>query len=226
MSDKKVVTYPRGFLGYDIGLSIEPKGDTIKDALKNAALNRIGNDLRLVISNKNVEGIWKKINMGDAYVDAFETREKILCNALVAFGCESLFDWYDLQVNNPNQTDLHRRFLNDTLNFILTGKRALNIHSWASVIQVREVTNKDSLPELLHPKILGGRSVGSVSAYDHTGIYQSVNAAKNNSLMYVSETKQVKHMLVDVLPVWVSHKGGFQDLAGTLHVLFGDYGVK
>lgn len=193
---KKVVTYPRGFQGFDIGIPIETKGDTIKQALKNTSYNRTGQDLRFVISNKNVENIWTQMVNGVGFTSNFDFREKIIANALSAFGTESFLEWIELQDSNNALTDMHRRFINDTFTFIETGRRAMTIHSWANTVYVREVTAKDSLPEIRKSQFF------NLSA----------------PLEY-----RRRPTIAEIVTRWVCHPNGFDDLAGTLHILFGDY---
>lgn len=193
---KKVVTYPRGFQGFDIGIPIETKGDTIKQALKNTSYNRTGQDLRFVISNKNVEGIWTQMVNGIGFTSNFDFREKIMANALGAFGTESFLEWVELQDSNNALTDMHRRFINDTFTFIETGRRAMTIHSWANTVYVREVTAKDALPEIRKSEFFN----------------------LNAPLEY-----RRRPTIAEIVTRWVCHPNGFDDLAGTLHILFGDY---
>lgn len=192
---KRVVTYPRGFQGFDIGIPVQTKGDSIKDAVRNASYNKEPQELRFVISNQNVENIWKQLVGGIITTTSFEVREKIVCNALFAFGTDNFLEWIRLQENNPNITDLHRRFINDTFNFIETGKRAMSLHSWGAIIRVREVTAKDAIPEVNSSKFFN----------------------LNEPLQYRKNTT-----FESVISKWVSHENGFDDIAGTLHVLFGD----
>lgn len=192
---KRIVTYPRGFQGFDIGIPVETKGDTVKDALKNASYNRDSQELRFVISNKNVETLWRQLADGNCSTNNFDIREKILCNALLAFGTTDFYEWVKLQETNPNTTDMHRRFINDTFNFIDSGDRAMSLFSWGTVIHVREVTAKDALPEL--------------RSGDFFGLSQALQHRRSSTV-------------TDIVSRWVCREGGFQDLAGTLHILFGD----
>lgn len=192
---KKIVTYPRGFMGIDIGIPIQTKGDSISATLANANYNRQSEELRFVISNNNVETLWKQVKLGLLFTDNLEVREKIITNALLAFGTESFYEWFALQQVNPNLTDMHRRFLNDTLNFISTGKRAMNLLQWPHLIEVRPLTGGDATPALKSDEFFGVRE----------------------RLENRTDSK-----LTAIVPRWVSWPGGFEDLLGTMHVLFGD----
>ena len=193
---RNVVTYPRGFQGFDIGIPIVTKGDSVKQTIKNVSYNRTGQDLRFVISNKNIETLWSQLTGGSISIQNFDVREKILNNALSAFGTESFLEWILLQESNPNLTDMHRRFINDTLNFITTGKRAMNVQTWGNLIRVRDVTSRDSTPEIVKDKFF---NLSQPIQFRNKGTF------------------------VEVLPRWVVREGGFADLACTLHVFFGDY---
>ncbi len=82
----------------------------------------------------------------------FDFREKILLQAKNAMPFGKFSDWLLFQEESPYLSKLHRRFINDTIKFILRGERELGIESWAGLIyptlkqlsDVGEVYNQDT----------------------------------------------------------------------------------
>lgn len=193
----KVVAYPRGFLGFDIGLPIETRGGGLDSLLSSIKFNKVYDESRRVISNDKVEAMWLQVVNGERFTDSFDFREKILLLALHAFGTTNFLQWCRLQESSPYLTDMHKRFINDTLAFIENGKRSVNVISWQHLITPRKLTNADESPQI---------------RYDFFG-----NGGYNG--------KNLRNIdLKDVLVKWVSQDNGFYDLLGTLHVFFGDPG--
>lgn len=74
------------------------------------------------------------------YMDAKKTIE-IARKAVSLFGGTDLFNFIHANMQyNRFKSDLHYRFLQDTLEFIKTGKRGMSIHTWMSLLSVKEET--------------------------------------------------------------------------------------
>lgn len=72
---------------------------------------------------------------------------EIARKAVELFGNNSLFGFFNLNVlRNRFKTDLHFKFLEDTLKFISTGVRSMNIQMW---MQLLVVPNKSFDKELI-----------------------------------------------------------------------------
>lgn len=190
------VVYPRGFLGFDIGLPAEDKSTNMAQLLQAVRLNKtISPRNRIVISNHQVENVWKQFKTGDRFIASLGFREQILKIALEAFGTRSFLDWCILQEGNPYMTEMHKRFMNDTFNFIRTGRRSVNILSWMNLISVRELNSHDEDP--------------SYNYQEYFGLSLPIQFRRETDLS-------------STIASWVSHPGGFDDLVGTLHIFFGD----
>lgn len=190
-----VVVYPRGFLGFDIGLPAENRGSNISKILEAVSLNKTVARSKVVISNHQVENQWKQYKSGDRFVHSFAFREQILKVALEAFGTKSFYDWCVLQSESPYLTEMHKRFLNDTFNFIQVGKRSVNIMSWMKLVTVKELSANDEVPVYQYQKFFGMTS--------------PIHFRREQDL-------------ASAITAWVSQPGGFDDLVGTLHIFFGD----
>jgi hypothetical protein len=194
--NKNAVVYPRGFLGFNIGLPVEKRGANTAKLLESVRFNKEIDETRLVISNKKIEELYLAMQTAQASTKSFDFRERILLVALHAFGTQSFLDWLILQEKSPYLSDTHRRFINDTLEFISTGKRAMSVVTWKSFIRVRELNGGDSTPELKTRKFF------------------CINGPV--------DTASQRYSLKTVLTSWVGQPGGFEDLLFTLHILFGD----
>lgn len=194
----RIVVYPRGFMGYDIGLPVQTKGGSLDNLITSVRLNKEIDEGRRVISNSKVEKMWDQVLDGDRFVDSFDFREKILLVALHAFGTTNMLSWFRMQESSPYLTDMHKRFLNDTMTFIDTGKRSVSLFSWQHLITPRPLTASDENPELITDCFFGFTKSYSPS-------FERIQVSS-------------------VIQRWVSQDNGFYDLLGSLHVLFGDTG--
>lgn len=192
---KQVVIYPRGFAGFDIGLPIRVTKPTNAAIFKSILHNNSSlRENKNVMSNTDVEGLWKGLTNGNSYISNESFREAILISALNAFGTKNFYEWIDLQINNQYLGNDHVRFINDTFNFIKTGQRSLNIAFWL--------------------QLLAGNN-------DNNGNRVKVNLDNffpSNRPLHLRDTTLVK----DIIIKWVSQPNGFEDLLGSLHILFGD----
>ena len=192
-----IVIYPQGFAGFDIGLPSR----TIKASpaeMFNSMLfrNNGGRSNKVVVSNTTVEKLWNDLISANNFGNNFNFREQILVTALNAFGTSNFLDWIRLQSQNPYLNTNHYRFINDTLNFIRGENRALNIQYWLTLLSENSaVGNESSKVKINEEKFFN-----------------------TNKPLHMRESTQLKSSIVQ----WVSKPGGFEDLLGTLHVLFGD----
>jgi len=190
------VIYPRGFLGFDIGIQKDnSKVTTFLQTVRGIEFNRPINKLDSIhASNPAVDALWKDYVSGAAFTTSFAFRERILVAALGAFGTQNFYDWCILQSSSPFLSSAHRKFFNDTLTFIETGKRSVNVSSWLNILSATpDHQNNSPIP---------------LRTREYFGV--DLNVYNQRSLD-----------LSDNLVVWTSQQGGFEDLLGTLVVLFG-----
>jgi hypothetical protein len=192
--NQSVVIYPRGFAGFDIGLPIRVIKPTqqqiLNSVLHHRNLNRAN---KAVISNTDVESLWKQLTSGDRFVNSFAFRESILIAGLKSFGTLDFLKWVQLQEENPYLGPNHIRFINDTLGYINGSPRSLNIQNWL-ILLAGEKPTTDSV------KI-------NVEEFFRT-----------NKPIHMRQNPSLKEHLIN----WTRRPGGFEDLLGTMHILFGD----
>lgn len=191
--------YPRGFIGADLG--VLPKsillGHEQRVRQHTFHPNMFQPEKPDVEVNRNVEEIWSFYMRNKGALANFEFREKLLKTALTAFGTKDFMTWTRLQYEGPVSGELHTKFLDDMLNYILTGRRSLAVDAWSTMLVVRDIHNNVTPVPHRH------------FTHDFFVDPNNPNRARNADL----ET---------VLILWTSHEGGFDDLIQTLHLLFGD----
>lgn len=192
----QVVIYPRGFLGYDIGLPVRNEGISQSQAIQNINLNRkVAHRDRTVISNTEIEHLYKTLCQAAWIPNNLAFTERALRAALSCFGTRSFFDWCELQTQSAYFTDLHKQFLNDTFTFITTGQRRIMLQTWLATVDM-----KPAPPKLMHHD------------YAYRQYFKMEQAALLRRPFGVKDTVQA----------WCSQPGGLEDMITTLHILFGD----
>ena len=193
---KNVVVYPRGFFSFDIGLPVQRDTTDIKKLMESIRFNKqyVTRD-RTVISNDEIETLYVKSYKNEAGVRTMEFRERILRTALGAFGTQSFYEWCELQLDNPYFSSMHRRFLNDTFQFIQTGERNINIDNWDKLVTVKKTDNSDQKVPFLYKDFFKMNQVALFRRpFTITNLVQS----------------------------WVSQPGGFEDMTRSLRIVFCD----
>lgn len=187
--------YPRGFLGASLGEQIKPSERPSAAGLKTHQYHPdwFKPNMTVVEHNRNIEDIWRRLHESHAAIDHMDFRDQILLVAKSAFGTQDFLEWVLIQQQGPSTGDIHMDFLRDTLTFIMTGRRGINLHAWTSMLSDAEVRR-------------------SVTKTDGSMTWFFIDEAG----------RQRNVMMDDVLQRWCSHPSGFADLAQTLHVLFGE----
>jgi len=190
--------YPRGFLGAHLRERIERQERLMENntGFVPVKVNAFKKPNGVDDYNHEVEALYAAYIKRSADSTSFEFRNKILHAALRAFGTPNFRFWFEAQFESPVLSDLHYRFLDDTLGFIQSGRRELALETWAAIISI---SNKDD-----------GDGKLSEKALDFLGI------SANGVTRYVRPA----HM-TDIVQSWCSQPNGIEDLLGTLHILFG-----
>lgn len=190
--------YPRGFLGAQLGMRITTKRtdvDRNKGFVGTVGYKPLTNKID---ANPNVEALYDRyIKTGGNMVN-FDFKKNILAVAISAFGTQGFYYWFRQQYANPLVGDLHRRFLDDTLRFITTGKRNMMLQTWSSILNIGDSGEFDT-----------NLSQDAVAFFNTDG-----RASYDRGIANVD--------LRDVIQKWCSQPNGITDLLGTLHLLFGE----
>lgn len=190
-----IAVYPRGFVGFDIG--VVKAAPNIKDlvaTVRAVEFNRQPPAQQLYPSNPVIDALWREYAGGSARMTSFAIRERVLKAALSAFGTTNFYDWCLLQAQNPFMTGAHKKFLNETFNFIETGNRSVQVGTWMNIIRINSAASAQGETPYQINKFFG---IGGPSGSERTATLDTV------------------------IQCWTSQEGGFEDLLGTLAVLFG-----
>lgn len=188
--------YPRGFYGADTGPVVEHT-KTVENFTS-------GPDLSLLIPSRTGQPSPSKrvSDLYQAYIDhpnlydKFAFREDVLQAAFEIFGTDEFDSWFRRQFTSPAISDLHSKYLDETLHYIETGERTTKNLMWARLLDGTAVSNK---PERISDE-------AKAFFFHRDGSRKHDNAS-----------------LEGVLRQWLSHPNGLDDLISTLMVLFGRY---
>lgn len=142
--------------------------------------------------NMAVQALYEEYLRSNRIGYDFDFREKILKVALQAFGCYCFQQWIEAQYCTRGLTDMHQRFLQDTLQFIRYGKRSMNLESWQALVLFN--ANAPALRTL--PDDV-------------------------REFFRIGEKYRPDTTLPAVIQRWCEKPNGLEDLLGTLHILFG-----
>jgi hypothetical protein len=190
--------YPRGFLGAILAPQIEKQPAPFESEYRKLQnnLNLFQSSPGQISTNGNVESLYSKYIRNTYKAASFDFQKLVLITALSAFGTDAFDFWYLKQLESPSVGDLHRRFLDDCLNFITTGRREMDLTTWDSLLDYSD------------------------SGEMRTGV--SEVAAEFFGITTNGQVRQRRNtMLVEVLQEWCSRPNGLEDLLCSLHVLFG-----
>ncbi len=197
----KAVVYPRGFLGFDIGLPItKSKAPPMQSVVLAMRKNESVTDVvpEPYISNDAVDDLWAKYKQNTTDSRSLGFEEKILKAALLAFGTKDFQSWCAIQSQSPYFDDMHRKFLNDTLTFINTGVRKMNPQSWKSILKPVKTP------------------VSTKTVFDYPAYFKG---ELGTDLMQPVSPND--YDLVCTITKWVSQPDGLTDLLCCLTILFG-----
>ena len=117
--------------------------------------------------------------------------------ALGAFGKYSFFHWFQWQYDSPMAGEMHGRFLLDTLQFLEKGRRSMCLENWSALITI-----------------------------DHSGSGIGKLPPEAREFFAIGKSYGRDVDLASILQLWNSHPSGFEDLLGSLHILFGAPDVR
>lgn len=189
--------YPRGFLGAHLQERVQKEDQTKENArgfvqIKVSAVRKTEG---INGFNHAIQELYSAYVREAADVGSFEFRERVFRQAKDAFGTAWFDIWFQAQLTSPFVGALQRDFLDDCLGYLQTGKRKMALENWAPLL---EISNADE--GLMQP---------------------SETAAKFFRLGQYRNGLQRQLSLEDLIQSWCSIPNGFEDLLGTLHILFG-----
>lgn len=145
--------------------------------------------------NRDVQVVFEKLMADHRLMKSFEFREELLKTGIKAFGNTSAYAWFKQQENSPYMTAIHRKFINDTMNFIQTGERSVSVESWLGLLYPKQATAKDA---------------ETVLEIDKNFI------VRDNELC----CNRLPQKLTRLIAMWTGQDGGFYDFAYFLGIVF------
>lgn len=140
--------------------------------------------------NKDIDNIFNRYANEHRLLSDFDFREAIYFLAKTAFGTSDIEGWFTLQLESPYLTTIHRRFLNDTMEFIFSGNRSVGCENWLGLIYPRSCTTVDSKTEVLIKDYFGG------------------------------DTPKLPRNFINLIAQWTQQKNGVLDLLYFLTIVF------
>jgi hypothetical protein len=171
------------------------KNDYVKDPFVDLALDKDHlKSKSLYFYHKEINDIYEDWCGDTTLMKSMEFRERIIKAAKDAFNSYSIYQWFLMQGNTETLTELHQKFIYDTLAFVQGQKRAIEAVQWIRLLEASEKTQGVKI---------------NVDRY-----FDNVN--------FKQEAKFSSSALSTFLVLWTSRPNGFEDLMITLFVIFGD----
>lgn len=193
---KQVVAYPRGFVAYSVGWPVRQINADLDAKLAAVRFSKVAAPKeKTVLSNAIIEKLfeeWRSMGRKSTDVDFVED---VISAALQAFGTVDMYEWCYMQTLSPYFTANHRQYLNETFEFIETGKRKFSHPTWLRLLRLE-------LADPMDAKVY----------YTYQDFFRIKDAVLVKPPMDV----------YTFVERWLSQPGGFDDMLQTLHVLFGD----
>lgn len=155
-----------------------------------------------VVANESVVEIYNQLVRRQVIHTDFDFRERAIRIALGAFGVHNFNLWAKVQQESPTFTQTHADFINDTIRFITTGKREMNVDMWERLI-----------------------GPGSNDPANRAVIDETLLAWLPTGYSYRLRTETPAN-LPNVIAMWLARTGGFTDMVTTLYTLFGEHNTQ
>lgn len=194
---KTVVAYPNGFVGYSVGWPVRQYSADVEDKLATLRFSKVTAPReKSVISNPIIEQLFSDWRSQHRRASDVDFLSDVVSAAVQAFGTTDLYEWCFMQTKSPYFTADHRQFLNDTFDYIETGRRKFSHATWMKVLRVRLINPQDALQPYNYQEFF--RVSGPLHHRPSSSIYTLIER-------------------------WLAQPGGFDDLIQTLHILFGEH---
>lgn len=188
--------YPRGFLGVPLANTVQPPTNHV---IQRSQRLQYSTDLLQTAttydypSNPGVDQVYQEYLLHGTRLSLGTFRDNVLIQALNAFGTQDFLSWVQVQAEAPTTGDMHARFLNDTLRFILTGKREMSLETWQNLVLMSSSHDWRNLTD-----------------------YQ-----RDFFWVGATQPRHGVRTLPELIQTWCSNEDGMEDMLGTLHIFFG-----
>lgn len=196
----KLQIYPRGFLGAPLPPNVARKQTPFSGSYKQKQFSwsLLDTQDKKRYGDYTVEKLFSKYVRAEASINSHAFRARVFKEAFKLFGGNNFHFWYQAQKASPLMSDYHQRFLEDTIRYLLTGKRELSVQSWDSLLTLSTDSNEYILDNKVVTQFFNEHVPG-----------EGIKTPKNRTT-------------TEVLQLWWTKPAGVGDLLYTLHILFGD----
>jgi hypothetical protein len=118
----------------------EPSSEFMKSIMLGKPIKENRNDF---LYSAEIDKVFAEFKADTKLVQKFEFREKFLKAVKNVMGDTIFFNWCSLQIESPHFSSLHKKFVLDTINFISTGNREINMETWGGLITAHGKTEVD-----------------------------------------------------------------------------------
>lgn len=193
MTLDKLKVYPSGFLGSALIEQTTPIDVlTVAKQLFNSGLSPKNTPFT---ASSEIVDLWFTAISGSEEFKTFEYKEKVLKFALKSFGTDKLLDWVEVQYKNPEFTDTHSKWIDETISFVGSGKpRELTFNNWTTILSA----GSSSPAKRKQSPIIKDYFFSSASLLNKSNI-------------------TIKKFILS----WVRQNGGIEDLLYSLNMLYG-----
>lgn len=206
----KFQIYPRGFVGARLPTRIAKADEssiTVAAAQNTFMISKVEDTV--ILGHPEVDRIWQRYCSAQSGQIDFEFREQALRLALKVFGTLSFSDWVSAQRASPSFGDMHEDFVDDIMHYIRTGRHHTDLMVWELLLnyQDRDIRpNKTVTDEYrkLHEPYSVGDQVLDRGDQPRRPPPEMLNLNLSNAIA-----------------AWHAHRGGFDDMMRTMHILYG-----
>jgi len=154
-------------------------------------------DSNLLYYSETISRLFREFSSDRSIVNKFLFREEVLKTIKSLIGIDNFYKWLLLQTTKAELTNLHKLFLYDTFNYLLSdgveNARTVEPVQWITLIQRR-------LEE----------------ETEHVVIDNFFDGSRDNLVQYLPSKVN------NLIGHWCSKAGGFEDMLTTMYVIFGD----
>lgn len=131
----KYAVLQSGFLSEehsDIIMGERPNSQLINTAL------RLSKNYKELFSpyayHRGVESLFIKFLSDPKNITKIEFRERVIITFKNAMQNKSFYEWLSIQKESKTVSDMHLNFVNDTVKYLITGKRSIDVDSWTAMV--------------------------------------------------------------------------------------------
>lgn len=209
MSQQRYAILQSGFLSFETnGLSKKNPVDET-DILRSVKLGKpVQEPSNPYFYNEPLESVFETFSNDHLCMTDFNYRQQMLQMVKNAFASPSAFGWFSLQLHSPYLTKLHRKFILDTFQYLLTGKRDIQIENWMALITMQETTAADSQVDIRPDRFFQAPRFRS-------------DGADEEDYVYITQSSKLPLELSKLIRLWTSRPEGFKDLLYFSRIVFG-----